>query len=201
MPKFIGQSIPGAIRLEDNAIPLGTERVHLTYSQAKLLPPSEVMFSRDTTDRGGPKSLAKRWNRWFASSASILGSARSTPSMRQNVRQAQLDAFRASPLAVLARLFMPAGVVASLEAKGLFDSEVSGGGTHDATVAVGVDLLLEAGFDVDKAKRTVATAMYWRRSVWPFASDRVICDARRQGFSCDVRYHSSCQTCTPAVAS
>lgn len=88
MPKFVGQSILGAIRLEDNLSPHGTERIRLSYSQAKLLPEAEVMKSLDTTDRGGPKSYAKRWNRWFASADSIMACPRSTKLMLAAARRA-----------------------------------------------------------------------------------------------------------------
>lgn len=87
MPKFIGQTIAGAKEIEPNARGNST-RVPLTYSQARLLPPADVMCSLDTTDRGGPRSLAKRWYRWFAHPLRILESSKATPLMRERAAQA-----------------------------------------------------------------------------------------------------------------
>jgi hypothetical protein len=63
--------------------------VRLSYSQMVLLPGDAVMYSLDTTDRGGQRSLAKRWFRWFASPAAILGCERSTANMRAKAQAAQ----------------------------------------------------------------------------------------------------------------
>lgn len=56
MPKLIGNSIPGATQIEDNASP--EELVKLSYSQARLLPVVDVVCSLDTTDRGSKGSYA-----------------------------------------------------------------------------------------------------------------------------------------------
>lgn len=85
MPKFVGSKLPDmtlCTRLEDNArTPIGY--VRLTYSQARLLPPIEIAYSLDTTDRGSRGSYAKRWYRWFALAAAVRASDRATPKMRE----------------------------------------------------------------------------------------------------------------------
>jgi hypothetical protein len=80
MPKFVGQTIPGSSRIEDNMLP-SSKRVKLTYSQARLMPPSHVMCSLDTTDRGSRGSLAKRWYIWYATPQAILTCPHSTANM------------------------------------------------------------------------------------------------------------------------
>jgi hypothetical protein len=47
------------------------------------LPPEVVSYSLDTTDKGGARSFAKRWYRWFAPRALLHKSAASTKSMRE----------------------------------------------------------------------------------------------------------------------
>ncbi len=94
MPKFIGREAPtGARQIEDNAAPIPGKRVRLTHSQAILLHPSRVVYSLDTTDRGGPKSLAKRWFRWFATPRAILDGA-STPAMRERALSSMRESYR-----------------------------------------------------------------------------------------------------------
>lgn len=90
MPKFIGNSIPGSLEIEANAGEnSGTAAglVRITYAQARMLPPAFVRCSLDTTDRGGRKSLAKRWYRWFVSAAAIVTSPRATSKMMEAARR------------------------------------------------------------------------------------------------------------------
>lgn len=86
-PKFVGEDIPGAQEIEDNANADYPTRIHLTYSQAKRLPSYMVMKSLDTTDRGSRGTYAKRWYRWFASADSILNSDRSTKNMLERAQR------------------------------------------------------------------------------------------------------------------
>lgn len=81
MPKFIGNAISGATEIQANAAtPPG--HVRLSYSQAALLPAQQIVCSLDTTDRGGRRTYAKRWFRWFASSDHVLACPRATRLMR-----------------------------------------------------------------------------------------------------------------------
>lgn len=98
MPKMIGNTIAGCTHVRNNAraseIPDG---VAITYAQALLLPPEHVICSLDTSDKGGPRSLAKRWYRWFSTSDDILAAKRSTPNMiaRAHARRAHDSRIRA----------------------------------------------------------------------------------------------------------
>lgn len=83
MPKFIGKSIEGSIRVEDNASDIDLKKVRITYSQAKLLPTNCVFCSLCTTDKGGRGTYAKRWYRWFASPWEILTNEETTKKMRR----------------------------------------------------------------------------------------------------------------------
>ena len=84
MPKFVGNHAPeGATRIQDNAAQC-EGRLSLQYCQMRKLPPSAVVYSRDTTDRGGRKNLAKRWNRWFADPRAVLACESSTSRMRES---------------------------------------------------------------------------------------------------------------------
>ncbi len=80
MPKFVGSDISNVVRIGDNAFASGY-LVRLSYSQARLLPYEAVRKSLDTSDRGGPRSLAKRWYRWFGDARAIVASTRSTKKM------------------------------------------------------------------------------------------------------------------------
>ena len=91
MPRFIGQTIAGATRIENNANPCFA-RVRLSYSQAALLPASEIMCSLDTTDRGSRGTKAKQWYRWFAHPVAILSSPKATARMRAAALAAAPDA-------------------------------------------------------------------------------------------------------------
>lgn len=77
MPKFIGNIIEGSRQLDQPEY----EVVKISYSQARLLPPAEVMHELDTSDRGGIKCYAKRWYRWYAEKNSIIRCPKSTPNM------------------------------------------------------------------------------------------------------------------------
>ena len=100
MPKMIGNWIEGATQIDNNMSAHGTDRVRLSYSQAVLLPASAIEASLDTTDRGGPKSLAKRWYRWFASADAIEACPRSTKAMRAAAYSAR-HPLAAKPLRVV----------------------------------------------------------------------------------------------------
>lgn len=91
-----------------------------------------------------------------------------------------MTALLAAPgLETLARLFGPVGAVVALEANGLLCA-LEESDQYDATVAVGVDLLLEGGYRDDSAdpalrvtlygrdlgaRDLVVAAIYWRRTV------------------------------------
>lgn len=80
MPRMNGQSY-GTHALPDNASPVGLVRLQL--KQARLLPASDVSFSLDTTDRGGPGCKGKRWYRFFASVDVILSCHASSEAMKR----------------------------------------------------------------------------------------------------------------------
>jgi hypothetical protein len=81
MPKFIGCIITEAKRIQDDAAP-NLNRVKLSYNQARLLPPEQVICSMDTSDRGSKNCLAKRWYIWYAHPLTILACPRSTEKMK-----------------------------------------------------------------------------------------------------------------------
>lgn len=81
MPKFIGAKIEGSIRIEDNAR-LPTNHLKLSYSQAKLLSPSKVVCSLNTSDKGGKGSFAKRWYNWYALIDDIVACEKATKLMK-----------------------------------------------------------------------------------------------------------------------
>lgn len=84
MPKFIGHREHAKNRETSVLPPMERKRlVKISYSQKKLLPQDQVFFILDTSDRGGPKSLAKRWNRWYALPETLANSSTATPRMRQ----------------------------------------------------------------------------------------------------------------------
>jgi hypothetical protein len=90
MPKFVGHSLRSlnAVQVEDNAPELAPARIRLSYSQARLLAACgmRVEASLDTTDRGGIRSYAKRWYRWFAAAGDIAACPRSTDNMLSKVK-------------------------------------------------------------------------------------------------------------------
>jgi len=79
MPKFVGNDIEGATLLEDNALACGLTA--LTYSQAVRLPAQQIFKSVNTSDRGGPQRVAKRWYTWYANGEDIAACPRSTENM------------------------------------------------------------------------------------------------------------------------
>lgn len=92
MPKLIGRDAPSATpTVEANATVLpGYTRV--TYSQFALamrqgMDASAGRVALDTTDSGGPRRMAKRWNRWFVPTEAA---AKGTDAMR---RRAASSAF------------------------------------------------------------------------------------------------------------
>jgi hypothetical protein len=97
MPKFIGRTIDNSVHIDDYDTSKGP-LVCLSYSQAVLLPAEEVYWSLNTTDRGGPKSYAKRWNNWFASAYAIFACPHSTCKMREAALRALPDSVRSPAL-------------------------------------------------------------------------------------------------------
>lgn len=91
MPRFIGNTIGGAREIQDNAPELFPLRIRLTYAQAALLPAEDIEYSLDTSDRGGPGSLAKRWYRWFASADAIEACAKSTANMMARISRVRTE--------------------------------------------------------------------------------------------------------------
>lgn len=84
MPRFIGCTPPqGAQGIATEDIPNTGKLVKLTYSQMRLMDPTDVYYVLDTSDRGGPGLMAKRWYRWYATRAAIALNPRSTPSMKK----------------------------------------------------------------------------------------------------------------------
>lgn len=81
MPKFIGNTIKGSIRIQDNAAP-HESRIKLTYVQAIRLPANKIMASLNTSDKGSKGSYAKRWFNWYASPDTILNNENSTDNMK-----------------------------------------------------------------------------------------------------------------------
>lgn len=79
MPKFVGNTIPGAQIVFDSD--LGKDHVRLTYSQACRLPPQTIACVLDTSDCGSRGRFAKRWYRWYARAKDIVASERSTKQM------------------------------------------------------------------------------------------------------------------------
>lgn len=82
MPKFIGNDIDGVEQVANNMERMAGF-VRVTFSQAARLPAVAVRKSLDTTDKGGRKSFAKRWYRWFALGEVIATSDAATDNMRQ----------------------------------------------------------------------------------------------------------------------
>ena len=78
MPKLVGHNPHVANRPAEET----TEKlVKLSYSQKALLPQEQVFYRYNTSDRGGPKVLAKRWYEWFATPATIASCEKSTSNM------------------------------------------------------------------------------------------------------------------------
>lgn len=86
MPRFVGREAPqGAIPIKAHSPP---GWVRLSYAQMRLLPPQEVRYYLDRSDRGGPRRKAKRWYRWFATIEFVLTFSGSTESMKRRARVA-----------------------------------------------------------------------------------------------------------------
>ena len=83
MPKFIGHREHVLNRHIDTAPIADRKRLlRIPYAQKKLLPQDTVYYIVDTSDKGGPHSLAKRWNRWYALPENVACCPRATASMR-----------------------------------------------------------------------------------------------------------------------
>lgn len=79
MPKFVGNRlpVPEIVFGTAGAAPM----VKLSYSQAKLVT-DIVVCELDASDRGGPRSMAKRWFRWLARRDLVIEHPNSTEAMR-----------------------------------------------------------------------------------------------------------------------
>lgn len=84
MPKFVGNTIEGSRHLA--AAPKDATLVKLSYSQAVKLSATEIYYELDTSDRGSRGTLAKRWQRWYATVEAIESCAASTAKMRASAR-------------------------------------------------------------------------------------------------------------------
>jgi hypothetical protein len=85
MPKFIGNIIFGAKKIQDNArVPEWC--IALSFSQAKLLPPECIICSLNTSDRGSKGSYAKRWYNWFANVEDIINCKNSSKLMLERAQ-------------------------------------------------------------------------------------------------------------------
>lgn len=82
MPRFIGCAPPQGA----SQVLAQTGLVKLTYSQMRLMDPTDVYYVLDMSDRGGPRRLAKRWYSWYATRAAIELNPRSTANMRNRAK-------------------------------------------------------------------------------------------------------------------
>lgn len=78
MPKFIGHR-EHTLNKHVSEAPAASKLVKISYSQKVRLPQDQVYYCLDTSDRGGPRSFAKRWNRWYATQETILACEKATP--------------------------------------------------------------------------------------------------------------------------
>lgn len=174
MPKFIGQTIPGSRDLDD--APEGAQLVKLAYSQAVILPATEIYRVLDTSDRGSRTSLAKRWYRWYATVEAIESCTRSTKAMlaasrmRRTVRLSVLienlrlvtvrlsDDYekRMRPLRQLGRCLLEAAVAAHLADRGLLDAAVEAGGLPISNEQIAVESVLADAVEQCGAPRGLA---------------------------------------------
>jgi hypothetical protein len=88
MPKMIGSDIPGVGTFAPNMPEHYPDRIRLTYAQARLLDPADVLRSLNTTDKGSRGTMAKRWWMWFAPADAILFATRVTPNMLGRITRA-----------------------------------------------------------------------------------------------------------------
>lgn len=80
MPKFIGAKILNVKQIEDNAANQ-PQYVRLSYNQAVILNPEDLLCSLNTLDKGGKQVFAKRWYNWFGKIESIRRNPKSTKKM------------------------------------------------------------------------------------------------------------------------
>ena len=80
MPKWIGNGKRAGVT-EFQADDDLTAFIRVTYSQQLQFAPSDVRVALDDTDKGGPKSYAKRWWRWYVRRACI------TPQHSESLRR------------------------------------------------------------------------------------------------------------------
>jgi hypothetical protein len=83
MPKLIGHG-PNAENRPASDLPAVEQKrlVKIPYAQKNRLPQNQVFYVYDTSDRGGIRTLAKRWYRWYALPENIACAARATDSMK-----------------------------------------------------------------------------------------------------------------------
>ena len=78
MPRFIGQRLTSAVRIEEWET---AGLVKLTFRQARILSGGKVFCTLNTSDKGGPQHMAKRWFNWWADADTICDCPASTPRM------------------------------------------------------------------------------------------------------------------------
>ena len=78
MPRFIGQRLTSAVRIEEWETP---GLVKLTFRQARIVLPGKVFCTLNTSDKGGKGTMAKRWFNWWADADTICDCPASTPRM------------------------------------------------------------------------------------------------------------------------
>jgi hypothetical protein len=73
MPKYIGQDLSSVGAVQG---PIPKDYIRVSWSQAHYLrqrdPSVQIVCYLDTSDRGGPRSYAKRWWCWHAPRATVL---------------------------------------------------------------------------------------------------------------------------------
>lgn len=90
MPKFIGRTIDGVPELDTH--PDRRQWRKISYSQAKLLNPQDIVCVLDTSDRGGIGRKAKRWYRWYAPLWVLVSHPAATANMRAKTQSADWGA-------------------------------------------------------------------------------------------------------------
>lgn len=88
MPKFIGRNIKVAEETIDNLVRedyVSRGLVRLSFSQAVIAKNAGVKIykSINTSDRGGPRSYAKRWYNWFVKAEDLIVIPEITKRMRE----------------------------------------------------------------------------------------------------------------------
>lgn len=85
MPKFIGHREHQKNRHVSQATPATRKHLmRIPYSHKVRMDQSLVYYIMDTSDRGGRRTLAKRWNRWYALPENVACCQNATPTMRAN---------------------------------------------------------------------------------------------------------------------